>query len=332
MLSNCGVDEKGGFRGGKAGDQGGEWMLRKWYSHPWDTMLRYPVPDVRHWMGDTARAAALNDHIGYDQGERMSFWYAMQRYGYDASAIAIDCEADCSSGVLAIAKSAGYKFGIAELKSINNWGYTGNETQILAAAGFEVHREAMYLTTSNYLDNGDILLNTTHHTAFNVDRGALYGEDRPANVPSKARNDAGMRYRVHVQKYGWLPSVHDGQIAGTVGESKRVEALKITPPEGVVLDVDVHMQTYGWRTYTGIRKGASSGTGSSDNDPIIGTTGLAKRLEAIRIRCAENKTGRKLKYQVHVQTYGWMDAVDEGETAGTTGKAKRMEAIRIWFE
>lgn len=152
-------------------------------------------------------------------------------------------------------------------------------------------------------------------------------------------NNEGFYYRLHSQTYGWLPSVHDGQIAGTVGESKRAEAIKITPPDGVELEVDVHIQNEGWKTYKGIKRIydengnlKSSGTESSENDPIMGTVGKSLRLEAIRIRCAKNETGRKLKYQTHVQTYGWQTVCNEGETAGTTGISKRIEAIKMWFE
>lgn len=144
--------------------------------------------------------------------------------------------------------------------------------------------------------------------------------------------DSSIHYRAHCQTYGWMPAVQDGEVAGTTGEGKRLEAFKITPPEGVELEVDVHLQGIGWKTYKGIKKGASSGTGSSDNDPIMGTVGEGRRLEAFRIRCMKNPTGKKLYYQAHVQTYGWMAPCAEGETAGTTGISKRLEAIRIGFK
>ena len=67
-VSNLGHDEQWQYRGGDAGDQTGtEWQLIPWYSYPWDCMIRYPNADVRHWMGDQARAAAINNNIGYDQ-------------------------------------------------------------------------------------------------------------------------------------------------------------------------------------------------------------------------------------------------------------------------
>lgn len=141
-----------------------------------------------------------------------------------------------------------------------------------------------------------------------------------------------IKYRAHVQGDGWLPAVMDGELAGSEGQSKRLEAIKITPPEGVVLKVEAHVQTDGWKTYDGIKAGKSSGTRSTKTDPIIGTVGEAKRLEAIKISCTKNSTGKQLRYQVHVQSYGWMDEAKDGEVTGTVGKSKRMEAIRIWFE
>lgn len=145
-------------------------------------------------------------------------------------------------------------------------------------------------------------------------------------------------YRAHCQTYGWLPAVKNGQIAGTVGQSKRLEAIKIAPPDGLELEVEIHMQDKGWKKYTGIKRIVrnghvlSSGTESSDNDPIMGSVGQSRRLEAIRIRATKNTTGKKLKYQAHVQNIGWQKAVGEGEIAGTTGKALRMEALKIWLE
>ena len=169
--------------------------------------------------------------------------------------------------------------------------------------------------------------------ARGVDASEWYTDWEDKGQPdSKPVNDVGIKYRAHCQTYGWLPSVRDGMVCGTTGESKRLEALKITPPESVELEVDVHIQTYGWKTYKGIKKGKSSGTSSSENDPIMGTVGESKRLEAVRIRCVKNGTGKKLKYQAHVQGIGWQMVASEGQLAGTTGASKRMEAIKIWFE
>lgn len=325
MLSNCGHDERWQYTGGMAGDQNGEWSIVPWYSYPWNVMIRYPNAEVRHWMGNQARAAALNNNIGYDQWQRQTFWINLADSDYDAAQITVPCETDCSAGVLAICKAAGYKFNINALKSINQNGYTGNEEQILKQAGFEIHRENKYLISDAYLDNGDILLNTQNHTAFNITRGSKCDAVENYNTPSNPKNNNGLWYDTHVQTFGWLPKVHDGMIAGTEGKCKRLEALHIDPPEGVVLDVDVHMQKLGWKSFKGIKHG---------NDRILGTIGEARRIEAIKITIAENTTGKdySINYRTHVQTYGWQVPRHDGELAGTTGVSKRMESIEIWLE
>lgn len=147
--------------------------------------------------------------------------------------------------------------------------------------------------------------------------------------PGKAVNSVGMYYRVHVQGLGWLPAVHDGQVAGTVGQSLRVEALKLMPPAGVTLTVNAHLQGIGWKSYPNVRRGKPSGTGSSPNDPIIGSVGERRRLEAIQLHADGLPEGKRLRYRVHVQGIGWMPWVEAGKVAGTTGKRKRLEAIQI---
>lgn len=324
MLSNCGHDERWAYSGGAAGDNNGtEWQVMRWYDYPWDTMIRYPSPEVRHWMGEQARRAALNDCIGYDQGQRGTFWTNLADSDYDAAQITIRCEADCSSGVLAICKAAGYHFGIKALMDINHWGTTWGMIDILKKAGFEINREAKCLRSDAYLDNGDIMLRVDSHTAFNITRGSLCDAKEYDNFPSQPVNNTGLKYHGHVQTFANLPEAHDGEWCGTKGQSKRLEAIWINPPAGVELEVDAHIQTIGWQNYKGIVPG---------NDVIIGTIGQSRRLEAVRIRCVKNNTGKALHLQGHSQTYGDMKAVGEGEVCGTTGESKRLEAIRIWFE
>lgn len=148
-------------------------------------------------------------------------------------------------------------------------------------------------------------------------------------VPGEAVNNAGLSYRAHVADYGWLDAVHDGQVAGTTGKSKQLEAIKITPPDGLELTVQVHVQDKGWVTYEGVKKGASSGEGSSPNDPIMGTVGESKRIEAIEITPTKNTTGKKLMYQVHVAGHGWTGWVEAGGATGTTGILTAIEAIQM---
>ena len=173
MISNCGHDENGRYSGGKAGDQTGtEWRVINWYNRPWKCVLRHPNADVREMIASMAKAAANNNLIGYDQSQRGTFWTNLADSNYDPAQITVACEADCSSGVAAIVKGAGYRLGIDALKKVSTACYTGNLRAALKAAGFEVLTESKYLTSDAYLFAGDILLNDNAHVATNLTTGS----------------------------------------------------------------------------------------------------------------------------------------------------------------
>ena len=105
MISNCGHDENGAYSGGRAGDQtGSEWEIRSWYSRPWTSVFRYPLRAARDLIAELAIEAAENDKIGYDQGQRTSFWTQLKASNYRPKDITVACETDCSAGVAAIVK------------------------------------------------------------------------------------------------------------------------------------------------------------------------------------------------------------------------------------
>lgn len=173
MISNSGHDENGKYSGGKAGDQTGtEWQIIPWYNRPWNVILRHPDAKVRAEIAKLARAAAGNNKIGYDQGQRTTFWQHLTTSNYDPAQITVNCEADCSAGVAAICKAVGYRLGIAEMKNINKDAYTGNLRSALKAAGFETLTTSKYLSSDKYLLEGDVLLYEGHHTAINLDNGS----------------------------------------------------------------------------------------------------------------------------------------------------------------
>lgn len=179
MIANCGHDEKGGYRGGKASDQTGtEWYVRPWYNRPWNCVIRYPDLEVAKLMAELAREGAENDHIGYDQNERDDFWIELKKVGYHPKDIKVDCETDCSAGVVAIIKAAGHLLGISALQKINAT-YTGNLRAGTKAAGFKILTESKYLTSDKYLLPGDILLNDSAHTTINLDAGSKMKKKYP---------------------------------------------------------------------------------------------------------------------------------------------------------
>lgn len=183
-----------------------------------------------------------------------------------------------------------------------------------------------------YEPKSDEMLITVHRWFANKSCPGdwLYGRlgDLAAKVTALLQ-PASIHYRAHVQTYGWLDAVADGVTSGTTGEGKRLEAIKVTPPDGWELEVAVHLQGIGDKVYKGIKKGKSSGLGSSATDPIIGTVGEGRRMEAIRIHAVKKTGGKQLKYRVHMQGIGWGPWCTDNQWAGTKGEARRIEAIQI---
>ena len=174
MVSNCGHDERGRYSGGQAGDQSGtEWYIRPWYRYyaGWSCILRYPDAAVREKIASMAEAAARNNLIGYDQGQRSTFWEHLQASNYDPAQITIPCETDCSAGTSGIMKAAGIILKIKKLAAINQGMTTRNMRAAAKAAGFLVLTDQKYLVSADNLLRGDILLNDGHHVCINLTDG-----------------------------------------------------------------------------------------------------------------------------------------------------------------
>ncbi len=129
-----------------------------------------------------------------------------------------------------------------------------------------------------------------------------------------------IRYRTHVQSYGWQGWKYNGAMSGTSGQAKRLEGIEIKlgslPYDGGIR-YKTHVQTYGWQNW-------------KEDGVMSGTSGEAKRLEAICIELTgEMGEHFDVYYRVHAQSYGWMGWAKNGEEAGTAGFAKRLEGIQI---
>ena len=137
-----------------------------------------------------------------------------------------------------------------------------------------------------------------------------------------------IKYKVQIQSLGWEKNyVSDGELSGTVGKAKRLEAIriklvdnngnKISSSYGSVL-YKTHIQKQGWEsTY-------------KKNDEISGTVGKGLRLEAIQIKLSGIIANEyDIYYQVQAQKFGWLGWAKNGANAGTAGYALRLEAIKI---
>ena len=187
-------------------------------------------------------------------------------------------------------------------------------------------------------DDADETVEVTENEATKVDAPEESVEDEAYTVdeedimtlsapePSVANNTT-LTYCAHVQDYGWMNPVTSNQVAGTTGQSKRVEALKVSLTGELANQYDViyrvHVQDIGWQNW--VRNGR-----------IAGTTGQSKRIEAIQIylrnradRVKIENVDKTVSYSAHVQDYGWLNAVTNGNIGGTVGQSKRMEAIQV---
>ena len=173
MISNSGHDERGKYSGGQAGDQtGNEWQIRTWYNRPWNLVLRHPDKKVGKMIAEFGRAAANNNNIGYNQGDRLSFWKALENSDYNPANIKVKCNSDCSAGVTAIVKAVGHILKLPRLEELSPSNYTGSMRATFSKAGFAVLTDSKYLISDQYLIPGDILLNESHHTCINLDYGS----------------------------------------------------------------------------------------------------------------------------------------------------------------
>ena len=110
----------------------------------------------------------------------------------------------------------------------------------------------------------------------------MVGNQATSNTNPSVAGEANVNvaYRTHVQTFGWQGWKYNGQISGTSGQAKRLEGINIKltnkPYSGSIV-YTTHVQTYGWQGNEN-----NPNTWRRDGD-MSGTSGEAKRLEAIRI-------------------------------------------------
>ncbi len=134
------------------------------------------------------------------------------------------------------------------------------------------------------------------------------------------KEETSVTYNTHIQTTGWQDWKEDGEISGSIGKGKRLEAIQIAL-SGIEylgnIQYRVHIQNIGWQDW-------------KQNGEMAGTTGKSFRLEAIEIKLTDQLAEEfNVMYRVHVQNIGWLDWAKNGETTGTAGYGYRLEAIEI---
>ena len=137
---------------------------------------------------------------------------------------------------------------------------------------------------------------------------------------SKTAADAVLSCRGHAQSFGWLAAVGSGELCGTSGKGKRLEAitLKVSGfPYSGSIKYQTHVQSIGWQ------KAVADGA-------MAGTSGRSLRVEALKIWLTGDLAKHyDVVYRGHVQGIGWRSWVKNGGSAGSTGQSRRLEAIEV---
>jgi len=132
----------------------------------------------------------------------------------------------------------------------------------------------------------------------------------------------GVKYQVHMQDKGWGDWVKNGAVAGTIGESRRIEAIRFVlidkqEDEEIFLHGNAHVENIGW-------------LGFVPEDEVCGTTGEARKLEALQLQLVgEGADKYSVQFRTHSQDVGTLDWAKDGELSGSEGAGLRTEAIQI---
>lgn len=248
LIGNARKDENGALHGGAAGDQTGkEVMVQYWYSYPWNYVIRPKSTLVAEKIAACMETLCKGNLVGYDQYQRTTLWTQMEKVGFDASKLTTKCETDCSAMVAVCVRAAG--IGIS--KDV----YTGNLRQALVATGqFDVLSDSKYLSTSNYVKRGDILLNTVHHVAVALSNGTYAGT---STTPASSGLTAYNPYKAYKNGSTPEPVYEDSDCTKQYGTLNPYEECwcmaKIGSAYAIVYGVDGHSGRYkmGYVKYSG---------------------------------------------------------------------------------
>ena len=149
--------------------------------------------------------------------------------------------------------------------------------------------------------------------------------NKPGNI------NGNIVYQAHVQNKGWMDPVKNGEIAGSIGEGLRLEALKIDLEGEIANNYNIwyrcYIENYGW-------------LGWAKNNEIIGSNNRGLKITGIHIlllpkneepleTIGNSSINDIKKYRAYVENKGWTNYVGDEEIIGSTGVGLKIEAIQI---
>ena len=164
-----------------------------------------------------------------------------------------------------------------------------------------------------------------------------------------------IKYQAHVSGIGWQNYVDTGEVAGTTGQGRALEALKINVENlgGISgsIEYQAHISGIGWLTgelatkydiYYHVYVENVGWLDWATNDQISGTVGYGNPLKAIEIKLVEKGQPAPgdtekpnmikpitIRYQAHVSGIGWQDYMENGDLAGSSNYTNSLEALKM---
>ena len=180
VIGQATSNEKGGMRGGKAGDQTkdevalGSWSYssKKGAYNNWKYLFRAKDPKVAKKMAEAMKAACANDKIGYDASapDRFSLYDEAAKVSRDLAAVKKKCETTCGQLVGTCIYAAG-------IPTPRYYDASVIHDDLVKSGQFYKFTDKKHLKKSDLLEPGDVLVSPGVHTVMVVESPNYAGKE-----------------------------------------------------------------------------------------------------------------------------------------------------------
>ena len=152
-------------------DPASDYVVKDWYNHPWDAVLRPTNKELAELSANMAIAAANNNNIIYIWGGN-SYHRALEENNNDPSAITYQCGTDCMGTCFANIKGAMRRLGM-DPSGIPD--LSTSSADVLLNYGYEKFTDWDHIGTDAHAQRGDVYVNYVQHACMHVGDGNLDG-------------------------------------------------------------------------------------------------------------------------------------------------------------
>lgn len=153
------IDENGRTHGGRAGNQGAELRTGAYYDFGQSEIIRAKDEKIALAIAAAVYQIVINKDVGYDQYQRETLYYALQRVGWDPAKLRVLCECDCSElGVVGI--NCAFKKALIAADT-----YSRN---IVSRAVKTGKFDRIRITKATIIKQGDIIVAPGHHVIIAI--------------------------------------------------------------------------------------------------------------------------------------------------------------------